>query len=100
MTTMEVVMWLSGPTTAVAWWAASRLNDQHTRKLITEEFGQLIDIKLAAFKKDLNSEQGYRRSESCTLMMQAMNTRVAAAEEDTHEMRVAAVRAAANGGNA
>lgn len=85
--TIETLMWLSGPTTAVAWWAFTRLNDKHTRELIREEFGRMIDVKLANFKKELNSETGYRRTESCGLMMGALGQRVDAAAESIQDLQ-------------
>lgn len=101
--TIEVLLAIAGPASGAVWWLVTIASEKRTRNTIREEFSQIIDAKLdaklVAFKKELNSEAGYRRSESCTLMMNAVAQRLDAAEEDIHEIQKQQVRALAPKGN-
>jgi hypothetical protein len=86
MTASEIVFALIGPLTAGAWFIATHFNDKHTRSLIGEEVGRIIDVKLAAFRDTLNGQRGFRRTESCDLMMKPLTERVDAVEGDLRDL--------------
>lgn len=113
---------VSGPASGIIFFFASRSAERRTREIVTEELGNLIAVKLAeadqrtravvnddrekikedlgnliavklaAFKGELNSPQGYRRSESCTLMMEPLEKRMADAEEQLETLPVCATK--------
>jgi hypothetical protein len=88
---------VSGPVTGAIWFLNSLATEKRTRKIVAEELNKLIDVKLSKFKSELkvptladlkdelNGPKGFRRSESCDLMMKPV---------DDHERRIRALETA------
>jgi hypothetical protein len=80
---------VTGPLSGVVWYFAQRSLEKRTRGIVKEELSGIIDLKLSAFKEQLNGPTGFRRSQSCDLMMKPHDEAIARISSELHALRVA-----------